>query len=126
MVLSCKYDRSHWKVKIVFANFQNITTDNFNLAKTLRNPCKGVYFFNKRMNSFKAVFKNITHYISEVLPSFDNTCFKKQLLLSLSVQVAGWILSNFVFSNLIKVWLNTNKLINNLLTLELLTKINKA
>ena len=32
--------RSHWKVKKVFRNVQNIRTDNFNLVKSLRNTCK--------------------------------------------------------------------------------------
>ena len=40
MMLSLKCYRSHWKVKKVFLNVQNIRTDNFNLVKSLRNTCK--------------------------------------------------------------------------------------
>ena len=46
MILSFNWDKSHWKVRIVFLNFQNIRTGNFNFAKSLRNTCNaGVYFF---------------------------------------------------------------------------------
>ena len=45
IMLSLKCYRSHWKVKKVFLNVQNIRTDNFNLVKSLRNTCKWVYFF---------------------------------------------------------------------------------
>ena len=55
--------------------------DNFNLAKSLRNTCEIGYFLLK-MNSFAAIFQNIFHYISKILPTFfKNTFFKEHLLL---------------------------------------------
>ena len=56
-------------MKIVFLNFQTVRTDNFNLAKSSRNTCKGVCVFTK--HSFKANFENIPHALHEkpYLPS---------------------------------------------------------
>ena len=46
------------KVKIVFVNFENIRRDNFNLDKSLRNNCKGVYFLLRKelLHSFFAKY----------------------------------------------------------------------
>ena len=78
MMLSLKCYRSHWKVKKVFLNVQNIRKDNFNLVKSLKNTCKWVYFFakNERLQRF---FQNIRHYISKILSSSNNTYLKGYL-----------------------------------------------
>ena len=78
MTLSLKCYRSHWKVKRMFLNVQNIMTDNFNLVKSLRNTCKWVFFL-KNERSQRFFFQNITHYISKILPSSSNTDFKGYL-----------------------------------------------
>ena len=78
MMLSLNCYRSHWMVKKVFLNVQNIMTDNFNLVKSLRNTCKWVFSFKKWMFT-KVFFQNIIHYISKILPSSNNTYFKGYL-----------------------------------------------
>ena len=42
------------------------------------------------MKPFKAIFQNIVHYISEILPSFDSTYFKGHLLPAISPQAVGY------------------------------------
>ena len=80
-----KFYRSHWKVKKVFLNVQNMSADNFNLVKSLRKTCKLVYFFTKKMNALKGFFQNISHFISKILFSFNNTYFKGYLLPAASI-----------------------------------------
>ena len=57
MTLSFKCYRSHWKVKKVFLNVQNIRTDNLNLVKLLRNTCKWDFFLFKNERSQRFFFK---------------------------------------------------------------------
>ena len=76
MMLSLKCYGSHWKVKKVFLNVQNIRADNFNLVKSLRNTCKWFYFFTLKWTLTKILFQNITHYISKILPSSNNTVLR--------------------------------------------------
>ena len=90
LTFSLKCDRSHWKVKIVLLNFKITRTENFSLAKSLRSTYKEVYFLLK-MNSFKAIFQNIVHLISKILPtvlkitpSSKHTYFKEHLFLAVS------------------------------------------
>ena len=77
MMLSFNCDRSQWKSKIVLLNFQNIKTDNFNLAKYLRNTGKGVYGLTKKRTLSKLFLKYIAHSIWKILPvRFQDTLSK--------------------------------------------------
>ena len=76
-------------MKTVFLNFLNVSTDNFSLVKSLENTCNGVYFLlkNELLHNYFSkycppYFVDITYYISKMLPSFNNTYFKKYLLLA--------------------------------------------
>ena len=69
-----KLYRSHWKVKKVFFNVENMRTDNFNLIKSLRKTCKWFFF------TLKGFFQNISHYISKTLSSFNNSYFMAGVL----------------------------------------------
>ena len=63
MMLSLKCYRSHWMVKKVFLNLQNIMKDNFNLVKSLRNTCKWVFSFKKSQRPFfKILFTIFQRY----------------------------------------------------------------
>ena len=74
MMLSFNCDRSQWKSKIVLLNFQNIKTDNFNLAKYLRNTGKGVYGLTKKRTLSKLFLKYIAHSVWKILPArFQDT-----------------------------------------------------
>ena len=66
MMLSSKCYRSHWNVKIVFLNSQNVRTDNFGLVKSCRNICKWVYFLaeNECYGSF--FFKYCPLYFKDI------------------------------------------------------------
>ena len=74
IMLSFNCDRNHCKMKIVFLNFYNIRTYNFNLAKSLRNNCNEVSFLLKD-NSLKGTFQRITNSIRKILPTiFQRYC----------------------------------------------------
>ena len=68
------------------------------------------FFFYLKMNVYKDFFQNITHYISKILPSSNNTFLWGA---SRSSSVSSWLhpteLSNFVDSKLIKLWINALK-----------------
>ena len=55
-----------WKVKIKVLNFKNIRIDNFNSAKSLRNICKGVYFFLKKELIQSYFWKYYELYLKEI------------------------------------------------------------
>ena len=82
IMLSFNCDRNHCKMKIVFLNFYNIRTYNFNLVKSLSNTCNEVSFLLKRQlpqsyfsKNYQLYLKDIA-YISKILFSFNNTYFK--------------------------------------------------
>ena len=56
MILSLKCERSHWTVKKVFLNVQNIRTDDFNLVKSLKIPVNEFIFLLK-INAHKDFFQ---------------------------------------------------------------------
>ena len=81
--------KCHWKVKIVFLLYKNIRTDNFNLAKSLRNTWKVFIFLltSKLLQSYFSkysplYFKDIAYSISKILSSFNNTYVKEYLFLA--------------------------------------------
>ena len=78
-MLSFNCDRSHWKVKIVFLNFQNIREGNFNLAKSLRNTYNGVYFLSKK-ELLQRYFSKYSHSLWKIMPCIS----KRHLLLAVS------------------------------------------
>ena len=91
MILSFKRYRCHRKVIITFLKFQNIRTDNFNLAKSLRNICKEVIFLQKNELLQSYFSKYCSLY-------FKDIAFFWQLKEHILLAVASCTLSNFSFN----------------------------